>query len=72
MRQLYHIYFHFILPVVGRLFSKDVRAYTYLPESVSVFPQGRAFTEILERVGFKKAAYRPLTFGICAFYTCEK
>lgn len=72
MRQLYHIYFHFILPVVGRLFSKDVRAYTYLPESVSVFPQGQDFTAILERVGFKKTVYRPLTFGICAFYTCEK
>jgi len=72
MKQLYHIYFHFILPMVGRLFSKDVRAYTYLPESVSVFPEGSDFTAILERVGFRSVAYRPLTFGICAFYTCEK
>ena len=72
MKQLYHIYFHFILPLVGRLFSRDVRAYTYLPESVSVFPQGSDFTDILTRVGFVRAQYRPLTFGICAFYICDK
>jgi demethylmenaquinone methyltransferase/2-methoxy-6-polyprenyl-1,4-benzoquinol methylase len=72
MKQLYGIYFHYILPTVGRLFSKDVRAYTYLPESVQVFPQGADFVAILERVGFKQVAYEPLTFGICAFYTCQK
>jgi demethylmenaquinone methyltransferase/2-methoxy-6-polyprenyl-1,4-benzoquinol methylase len=72
MKQLYHIYFHFILPMVGRLFSKDVRAYTYLPESVSVFPEGNDFVAILNKVGFRSVQYRPLTFGICAFYTCEK
>jgi demethylmenaquinone methyltransferase/2-methoxy-6-polyprenyl-1,4-benzoquinol methylase len=72
MRQLYGIYFHYILPAVGRLFSKDVRAYTYLPESVQAFPQGAAFVSILERIGFKEVEYKPLTFGICAFYTCTK
>jgi demethylmenaquinone methyltransferase/2-methoxy-6-polyprenyl-1,4-benzoquinol methylase len=58
--------------MVGRLFSKDIRAYTYLPESVSVFPEGSDFVAILNKVGFRSAEYRPLTFGICAFYTCEK
>jgi demethylmenaquinone methyltransferase/2-methoxy-6-polyprenyl-1,4-benzoquinol methylase len=72
MRQLYSIYFHYILPLLGRLFSSDVRAYTYLPESVSVFPEGDDFVAILNRAGFRHISYRPLTFGICAFYTCEK
>lgn len=72
MNFLYHIYFHYILPVVGRLFSRDVRAYTYLPESVRAFPEGDDFTAILKRVGFCRVSYQPLTFGICAFYTCEK
>lgn len=72
MRQLYHIYFHYILPIVGRMFSSDIRAYTYLPESVSVFPEGDDFTAILNKVGFRQVSYQPLTFGICAFYTCEK
>ncbi len=72
MRQLYGIYFHYILPMVGRLFSKDVRAYTYLPESVTVFPEGEDFVAILKKTGFGKVHYQPLTFGICAFYTCEK
>ncbi|MFN8308644.1 MAG: bifunctional demethylmenaquinone methyltransferase/2-methoxy-6-polyprenyl-1,4-benzoquinol methylase UbiE [Chitinophagales bacterium] len=72
VKQLYAIYFHFVLPTIGRLFSKDVRAYTYLPESVQAFPSGEKFVAILEKSGFKKCGYRPLTFGICAFYTCEK
>ena len=72
MRALYSIYFHYILPLVGRIFSSDVRAYTYLPESVSAFPQGDDFVAILNRVGFSHTRYQPLTFGICAFYTCEK
>ncbi len=72
MRQVYSVYFHYIVPLVGRLFSSDIRAYTYLPESVSVFPEGNDFTAILNRVGFRQVSYQPLTFGICAFYTCEK
>jgi demethylmenaquinone methyltransferase/2-methoxy-6-polyprenyl-1,4-benzoquinol methylase len=72
MRQLYSIYFNYILPFVGRLFSSDVRAYTYLPESVRAFPEGHDFTAILNKAGFSHIGYRPLTFGICAFYTCSK
>lgn len=72
IRQLYGLYFHHIVPWVGRLFSKDVRAYTYLPESVSVFPEGPEFVKILEANGFKQVKWKPLTFGTCAFYTMEK
>jgi demethylmenaquinone methyltransferase/2-methoxy-6-polyprenyl-1,4-benzoquinol methylase len=72
MRQVYSIYFQYIVPFIGRIFSSDIRAYTYLPESVRVFPEGQDFINILNRVGFTQTKYQPLTFGICAFYTCEK
>lgn len=69
---VYTFYFHFLLPTIGRIFSKDSRAYTYLPESVEAFPRGTQFTELLERLGYCKVSYKPLTFGICAMYTAEK
>jgi len=71
-RQIFSIYFLYILPGVGRLFSKDARAYSYLPESVNAFPEGMKFVDVLNKVGFRNAKWHPLTLGICAFYTCEK
>ncbi len=72
IRALYGLYFNHIVPMVGRLFSKDVRAYTYLPESVKAFPEGLDFVKILENIGFRNVKWQPLTFGACAFYTMEK
>ena len=72
VKAVFSIYFKGIMPLIGRLFSKDHRAYTYLPESVEAFPKGEAFTSILKKVGFKNAKYKPLTLGICAMYLCEK
>lgn len=72
IRALFSLYFGKIVPIIGRLFSKDARAYSYLPESVKVFPEGLAFVKICERIGFKNVKWQPLTFGACAFYTMEK
>ncbi len=72
LKALFSIYFKGILPLIGRLFSKDHRAYTYLPESVEAFPKGQDFVDILKKVGFTNAKFKPLTLGICAMYTCEK
>jgi demethylmenaquinone methyltransferase / 2-methoxy-6-polyprenyl-1,4-benzoquinol methylase len=69
MKQLYSFYFKYILPIIGRMISKDRAAYTYLPESVKAFPDGVLFTNILDRVGFKKTICKPQTFGICSIYT---
>jgi demethylmenaquinone methyltransferase/2-methoxy-6-polyprenyl-1,4-benzoquinol methylase len=69
MRQLYNFYFKNILPGLGRLISSDKSAYTYLPESVEVFPDGTDFENILKKVGFKETACKPLTFGISSIYT---
>jgi demethylmenaquinone methyltransferase/2-methoxy-6-polyprenyl-1,4-benzoquinol methylase len=71
-RQMYKFYFKNILPTIGKMVSKDDTAYTYLPESVAVFPEGKEFVQILERCGFKKPKARPLTMGITTLYTAEK
>ncbi len=68
MKQLYSVYFKSILPVIGKLISKDQSAYTYLPESVDAFPDGQNFLDILSEVGYKKTECKPLTFGIASIY----
>jgi len=72
VKQLYNFYFNYITPGIGKLFSKDARAYTYLPESVAAFPDGKNFTGLMEKVGFKNTKCRPLAFGICSIYTGVK
>jgi demethylmenaquinone methyltransferase/2-methoxy-6-polyprenyl-1,4-benzoquinol methylase len=72
VKQLYQFYFRFILPTLGKIVSKHSRAYTYLPESVMAFPEGKRFCEILNGCGFKEAKARPLTFGITTLYTAYK
>ncbi|MDX5348853.1 MAG: bifunctional demethylmenaquinone methyltransferase/2-methoxy-6-polyprenyl-1,4-benzoquinol methylase UbiE [Hymenobacteraceae bacterium] len=72
MKQLYNFYFKNILPVFGKIISKDQAAYTYLPESVQAFPDGSDFIRILHEVGFKETKWHSLTFGICSIYTGRK
>lgn len=71
-KQLYNFYFKAILPVIGRVVSKDKAAYTYLPESVQAFPDGKRFESILNQVGFKNTTCTSLTFGISSIYTGQK
>lgn len=71
-KQLYSLYFKGLLPMIGKLVSKDNSAYTYLPESVAAFPSGDAFLEELKKAGFKEAKHIPLTFGVAALYTATK
>jgi demethylmenaquinone methyltransferase/2-methoxy-6-polyprenyl-1,4-benzoquinol methylase len=72
LKQAYNFYFRQILPVFGKLISKDNSAYTYLPESVQAFPDGPEFLAILRKVGFTSPAWQPLTFGISSIYTAQK
>jgi len=71
-KQLYNFYFKLILPIIGKVISKDNSAYTYLPESVQAFPEGKRFLEILNNIGFNQTRCIPLTFGICSIYTGTK
>ncbi|MBR1768784.1 MAG: bifunctional demethylmenaquinone methyltransferase/2-methoxy-6-polyprenyl-1,4-benzoquinol methylase UbiE [Prevotella sp.] len=72
MRQLFHIYSHSVLPVYGRLISKDTSAYSYLTKTIEAFPQGERMTDILHEAGFSKASFKRLTFGICTMYMATK
>lgn len=72
IKQLFHFYFHKFTPAVGRLISKDDRAYKYLPESVAQFPDGKRFAAITTRVGFSETKVRPQTFGFCTIYEAKK
>ncbi len=72
IKQLYNFYFKYITPTVGKLFSKDASAYTYLPESVKAFPDGEAFLTILRKAGFKDCKSIPVTFGIASIYIGTK
>jgi demethylmenaquinone methyltransferase / 2-methoxy-6-polyprenyl-1,4-benzoquinol methylase len=72
IRQLYYFYFCNVLPFIGKLVSKDARAYTYLPESVRAFPDGEVFAGKLKDTGFKTVECIPLTFGISTIYRARK
>jgi len=72
VKQLYNVYFTYITPGIGKLFSKDARAYSYLPESVAAFPDGERFVELMQKAGFRNTKCRPLAFGICSIYTGVK
>ncbi len=72
MKQLFHIYAHTILPVYGRLISKDQSAYSYLTKTIEAFPQGEQMVDILRNAGFMEASFRRLTFGICTMYFATK
>lgn len=69
VKQVFQFYFKVILPFTGKFFSKDQRAYTYLPESVQHFPEGKAFEDIMENCGYKNVSSHRLSFGICTLYT---
>ncbi|UZR92549.1 bifunctional demethylmenaquinone methyltransferase/2-methoxy-6-polyprenyl-1,4-benzoquinol methylase UbiE [Chondrinema litorale] len=71
-KQLYNFYFKNILPLIGKIISRDQAAYTYLPESVQEFPYGKAFTDKLDKLGYKSVKCRPLTFGISSIYVAKK
>src|ERR1700712_796253 len=72
IKQLYNFYFNYITPGIGKIFSKDSRAYSYLPESVAAFPDGQAFVSLMDKVGFSNTKQTPLAFGICSIYTGVK
>ncbi|WP_336067198.1 bifunctional demethylmenaquinone methyltransferase/2-methoxy-6-polyprenyl-1,4-benzoquinol methylase UbiE [Mesoflavibacter sp. CH_XMU1404-2] len=71
-KQGYKVYSKFILPTIGKLFSKDKTAYKYLSESASVFPYGEALNNILRNIGFINVEDKPQTFGVATIYTASK
>ena len=72
IRWIYKLYFMKILPGVGGKVSGNRGAYEYLPASVLRFPKPDKFIPMLKEAGFRKVIHKPLTFGICRMYVCEK
>ena len=71
-KQGYFVYSKAILPLIGKLFSKDKVAYRYLSESASVFPFGEKLNNILRKTGFKQVQHKPQTLGVATIYTATK
>ncbi len=71
-KQGYRLYSNFILPAIGKMFSKDKDAYSYLSESAANFPYGKTFNNILNKIGFIDVVDLPQTFGVSTIYTASK
>lgn len=72
VKQLYNFYFSSLLPFIGSIISKDKFAYSYLPDSVKNFPEGKDFLQLLESSGFTQTRAKRLSFGISTIYYGQK
>lgn len=68
----YMLYARYLLPLIGKLFSRDRSAYTYLSASAAAFPHGKDFNNILEKIGFIGMEHKPQTFGVASIYVAMK
>ncbi|MGB1041252.1 MAG: bifunctional demethylmenaquinone methyltransferase/2-methoxy-6-polyprenyl-1,4-benzoquinol methylase UbiE [Flavobacteriales bacterium] len=71
-KQLFNFYSKKLMPGIGKMVSKDSRAYSYLPESVQAFPTEEKFAKIIEESGFKEATYQNVSNGIAAIHVATK
>lgn len=72
IKQLFTFYFKYVMPTIGKLVSKDARAYTYLPESVDAFPSGNDFLKVMTELGYREVKCIPLSGGIASIYIGKK
>jgi demethylmenaquinone methyltransferase/2-methoxy-6-polyprenyl-1,4-benzoquinol methylase len=71
-KQGYQLYSNYVLPLIGKLFSKDDVAYGYLSESAAAFPYGEKLNNILRKIGFIEVVALPQTFGVATIYSASK
>jgi demethylmenaquinone methyltransferase/2-methoxy-6-polyprenyl-1,4-benzoquinol methylase len=72
LRALYRLYFHHVLPLIGRLISGHRTAYQYLPRSVANFPVEEELASRMEAAGFAKVSWTSLSFGVAAIHVAER
>lgn len=72
VKPFYKLYTKIIIPALGRIVSKDRRAYSYLPESIAAVPQGDVMLSLISDAGFTETRFRRLTFGVCTIYTARR
>ncbi|SFV30324.1 bifunctional demethylmenaquinone methyltransferase/2-methoxy-6-polyprenyl-1,4-benzoquinol methylase UbiE [Thermoflavifilum thermophilum] len=68
VKQLYHLYFRYITPMIGKWLAHHREAYAYLPASVSAFPYGQRMIDLLTEIGYQQVICRKYTLGICSVY----
>lgn len=71
-KQLYQFYSEVFIPIIGKFFSKDNKAYHYLPDSIKAFPQGEFMSKIINKAGFKEVKFKRLSGGLCTLYIATK
>lgn len=71
-KPIYRFYMQWITPSIGKLFSGNKEAYSYLNKSVIAFPEGAAFLKVFENAGFKNTTQQKLSLGICSIYIGNK
>ncbi len=67
--QVFGVYFHRVVPVVGALIARDRQAYTYLPESVDRFLTPDELAALMRTLGYRDVRYRRLGLGTIAVHT---
>ena len=72
MKQLFWLYKKAVMPVLGKLFSKDKTAYSYLPATMDAVPQAERMQSIIQQAGFQNVNFKRLPFGMCILYTATK
>ncbi len=72
MKQLFKVYARWVMPTIGKLVARDGAAYSYLPATMEVFPQGEKMQQILQKIGYKDVKFKRFTFGLSTLYTAEK
>ncbi|WP_396188673.1 bifunctional demethylmenaquinone methyltransferase/2-methoxy-6-polyprenyl-1,4-benzoquinol methylase UbiE [Flavobacterium sp.] len=71
-KQGYYVYTNFVMPMIGKLFSKDQKAYQYLSTSAQNFPFGEVLNNILRKIGFIDVQHLPQTMGVATIYKASK
>jgi demethylmenaquinone methyltransferase/2-methoxy-6-polyprenyl-1,4-benzoquinol methylase len=71
-KQGYKFHTQVIIPLMGKLFTRDQAAYKYLSDSAAVFPHGKQFNNILEKMGFIEVEDSPQTLGVASIYCATK
>lgn len=72
MKQLFWLYSHVLMPTLGKIISRDSKAYAYLPATMEAFPQGEVMQHILQKAGFKEVRFKRFTFGLSTMYCAKK
>lgn len=72
MKQLFRLYSRVLMPLIGKIISRDAKAYSYLPATMEAFPQGEVMQEILRKAGYTDVQFKRFTFGLSTLYTAAK